>query len=294
MPRQNEQWEIFYKTAWKERANLAEHLISKGIKDPFILLQTINRYERNYELKVNPKSKKPTFIKRSFEGLGGTFPTGKPYLKYLPVNEDWLKIPYYPDPVDFILDFLEGKDFEAIVELGSGHGGNLIELFYRGGPTEIPYYAGEYTESGNQLINIFSSLREDLNLIPFQFDYKKPDLSVVKEKKKLFIFTSHSIEQVAEISRDLFTYLANYAEHVTCIHFEPFGFQTGQHLGRVSKFQASYFKKRDWNLNLGPVLLEAQKAGDIDIKFMAKNVISTTHDNPTSVAIWESPKSPKN
>lgn len=291
---QNPHWENFYEKAWEIRRLLLQEIIQQGIRDPFMIIQKLNLCEQNYEVGFDTQAQKVAFYKREFKGAQHTFPTGKPCFRALPIEEHLAVAPFYKDIIVFLLDYLGEKKFEAIVELGCGLGHNLIELFYRGGPQNIPYYGGEYTESGVNAAKMLAQLRKELPLIPFRFDYKNPNLSIVKEKKNLFIFTSHSIEQVSKISPELFYTLTSAAEQVTCIHFEPFGFQftlgNAPH-GKISEAQAVLFKNNDWNTNLIEVLTTCQNEGILEITFIAKNVMGETPDNPTSIAIWEKRRS---
>jgi hypothetical protein len=58
---------------------------------------------------------------------------------------------------EFIADYCRNKNFDAIIELGSGYSQNLIRIFNHGGP-KVPYYAGEFTENGAQMLADPSSL----------------------------------------------------------------------------------------------------------------------------------------
>ena len=293
MSQQSKELEAFYQKAWDKRKLLAEQFVKLGVTDPYQLIQKMNVFEGKYVIDIEEKTGEAKFIEVTYPGEEHFFPTGKPFYRYVHLGEQLFAQPYYDNVPSFLLDFLDGKNFDAIVELGSGPGQNLVELFYRGGPQNIPYYAAEFTESGVALANYIASLKPEMPLSAFHFDYKKPDLTPVKERKNILIFTSHSIEQVSEISEDLFDYLSSFAERVTCIHFEPFGFQLIPEEQRedVSKLQALVAEKKKWNINLAPTLMEANKKGILHLSFIGKNVMGKEMGNPTSVAIWEARRS---
>ncbi len=196
----------------------------------------------------------------------------------------------YDKPSDFLMDYLVNAGFDAIVELGSGYGKNLIELFFKGGPKDTPYYAGEYSKSGTEFAETLAGLNDKMNLTPFRFDHNNPDLSIVREKGRVFFFTCHSIEQVQYLREDYFKILASHGEHVVGIHFEPFGFQLQDSLpSELDTVQKVWFEDKRWNVNFAEVLQESAARGEIELTFLAKNIFGGVDPNsPTSIAIWQS------
>jgi hypothetical protein len=122
---------------------------------------------------------------------------------------------------EFIADYCRNKNFDAIIELGSRHSQNLIRIFNHGGP-KVPYYVGEFTESGTQCAQMLADLTDEFKSIPFRFYYKPPDLSNIPKYKNVLVFTCHSIKQVTYITDAL---ISKIADNATYIHIEPFGFQ---------------------------------------------------------------------
>jgi predicted DNA-binding ArsR family transcriptional regulator len=290
MSQQAKEWEQYYEEAWNVRKNLAEQFVKLGLTDPFQIVQKINVLEGKYMLERDQKSAKLEFKKKYFPGEKHFFPTGKPLYSYVHLGEQLFAKPTYSNVAEFLMDYLDEHFFDAIVELGSGFGENLIELYYRGGPRNIPYYSAESTRSGNSFTEMLVSLNPDLPIKAVHFDYKKPNFSFLKEKENVLFFSSHSIEQVKEIDETLFRLMSESAKRVTCIHFEPFGFQMDTDVdekGEASKLQEHVFKEKHWNMNFAPTLMSCHKKGDLKITFMAKNVMGTQLGNPTSMAIWE-------
>lgn len=193
---------------------------------------------------------------------------------------------------EFIADYCRERDFDAIIELGSGYSQNLIKIFYQGGPN-IPYYGGEFTESGTQCAQMLADITDDMELIPFRFDYQAPDFSAIPKFNKVLVFTCHSIEQVTYIPDNLIPEIAKLADEVTCMHIEPFGFQmvSEESQSELDKKHRNYFRKNHWNQNLAQLLVRHQIAGDISLKYMGKNILGGVDSNPSSLALWKSVES---
>jgi hypothetical protein len=107
--------------------------------------------------------------------------------------------------------------------------------------------------------------------------------------ERVLVFTCHSLEQVHEIDRRFFAVVARAASRVSCMHFEPFGFQI-QTLGEASLKQAEYAARRRWNVNLAREMQAATTAGLIKLEYVATEIFFTNDwTNPTSLAIWTAP-----
>ena len=268
-----------YEQLWAYREKTLEEFISK-YDDPFAGVCAFKRFEADKLLESDGK-----YLTLGVEEKN-SFPHGRPVLKHMPILDKYVFVPYFKDYAEFLLDFVDHNPVDAIVELGSGMATNLIEMFYRGGPRNIPYYAGEYTESGTRIAKSLSKHCPKMDLHSFRFDYNAPNLDIVKEKGTVLFFTIHSIEQVQDVSQVLFETIANHAENVICIHLEPFGWQLEGFDGPPSREQAELCIKNGWNRNLFAALRSAQEAGTIEQTFIAKNVMGGGLGNPTSISIW--------
>jgi hypothetical protein len=289
MADQSSEWEGFYEKAWGMRKQLADQFVKLGVTDPYQIIQKMNLVENRYTLARDNLTQKFSFKPKEYPGETRFYPTGKPLYNYVHLGEQIFAQPTYASPVDFLLDYLDGEKFDAIVEVGSGYGENLIELIYRGGPKAVPYYAAEFSQSGVDLTKHLIAMRSDLGITPFYFDAAKPDLSLVKEKKNILVFTSHVMQRMSDVTAEFFKCLADHAERVTCIHFEPFGFQIDDNeKGEASKLQEVVFKNKKWNLNFATQMFECHKSNIFRMAFVAKNVMGRELGNPTSVAIWQS------
>lgn len=120
-------------------------------------------------------------------------------------------------------------DTSGVMEIGSGWGSNVFQLYLAHGATrskKIIYYGGEYTREGQACSKFLGKVDPLMNFRAFYFDYRNPDVSfLVRQKGHILLFTSHSIEQVDLISSDLFRQLQEIPNPVTVVHFEPVGWQ---------------------------------------------------------------------
>jgi len=275
-------WQDSYESLWAMRHQLIKDLMGSGETHPARLHYLLQWFHRFYD----PSG--PIDHANNRDGFP-LLPTGVPAFRTMVVEDQVVVVPFYDNPNDFLVDLLIKDKPEAVVELGSGYGRNLIELFYRGGPSGIPYYAGEFTESGTAFADTLGSLSADLPIVPFRFDHNDPDLSIVNESSFVVFFTCHSIEQVTKLRPDYFKILADQATRVMGIHFEPFGFQIPGSNTELDNVQKRYFENNNWNMNLYDVLQASAESGEINLKHVSKNSVSSTdRGNPTSLIVWES------
>lgn len=308
----NDIWNDFYEKAWGVRKSIMERMIKEGEKHPLRIIskfESISRFSEQ-ERRVSQEGEVFNFIEdkryqypvssnvltdnnsRNIQILEpNTLPTGLNIDKKLPHRSGWVQCSEYTynNNIDFLVDFCRKREFDCVVELGSGYSQNLIKLFYNGGP-DVPYYAGEYTESGTQCAQMLSNLDPNLSITAFRFDYKNPDLSNIPKKKNVLVFTCHSIEQVTQLPNELIEEIASLGEIVTCIHIEPFAFQLKgpDQDTPIEAEHRSIFTKNRWNQNLVSCLVYHHLNRRIDIKYLAPNVMGGVEGNPSSLAIWVS------
>lgn len=175
---------------------------------------------------------------------------------------------------------LPGADL--IVELGSGWGLNLFDIYLSGGP-RAHYVAMEPTLAGRTASEVLAALEPDLEFHALPFDFRKPDYSGLKARRAL-VFSSHAIEQVPELSREAITGLFDVAPDLTCVHFEPVGWQTGAisdpHAARA------YAERADYNRNLWPLLQTLEAEGRIVIDRMVPDIFSHKAGNASTLIVW--------
>jgi hypothetical protein len=290
MSEQPQYWVDFYENSWEIRRRIFAKLLAEGNDDPLSIIKKFECHDLHF--RIGKRSDGTVFEEAIDYGeLNYAVPVSFP-MTGIPVGlikafQDGVHLgPFYESINQLLVDHISFDTYDAIIELGAGYGKRLIEIWYGGGPRNIPYYAGEFTESGLQSIQFFADLRPEMRLTPFHFDHKKPDLSAVAGRK-VFIFTCHSIEQVTLLPDDYFEKLAGSFESVTCVHLEPFGFQMEPNVDDVTKQQQADFVAKQWNGNFVAQYESAARAGKIKHVFIGKNIVPGKQGlNPTSVAIW--------
>jgi SAM-dependent methyltransferase len=283
-------WRHFYEAAWAYRAEFMRSKIRDGETDPYRIIKLLEAHERRYEFKI--EGGKEVIQRREWsKDLFGETPAGVPIMRGTSCQGQKLLAPFHArDHLhDFIIDYIGEKGpFDCIVEVGCGYGRALFEIFYSGGPTNIPYFGGELTESGAAIARELAALRPEMNVTFFHFDYLKPDLGMIPKCERALVYTMHSIEQVWNIEPTLFKELASIAKYVTGIHFEPFGFQIRQ-TGPVSQHHQQFMQEQGWNCNFAEALKQALQLYGIKSDFtVTEAFLPTDWANPTSLTIWHS------
>jgi len=291
LAQQDDSCRAFYEQGWAARAALIGSMIEEGETHPYRLLKRFEAYERKFEIWHDDDGAR--YRRAHEEHANG--PGGLPPFRITSFRGQEITVPFYATDNlhNFIIDYLGEKSrYDCIVELGCGFGRNLFEIFYCGGPTNIPYFGGEITESGVALGREIAALEPAFRVDFFPFDHTKPNLAAVPKVDRAFVFTMHSIEQVRTIDPELFHVIAGIARHVTCIHFEPFGFQVAD-LGRATKMHANLARIRGWNQNFIAALRAAEERSWLKIEVVVTEMyLPTDAYNPTSLAIWTSTAQP--
>ena len=124
--------------------------------------------------------------------------------------------------------------FRNIVELGAGPGWNLFDIAtYLGSKVQSKRLFGlEYSDAGVEIIGMLAEY-ENLPMEAHQFDYTQPDISMVPDDGPTLFYSHLSIEQVEDISRDLYAQMAKRRTPTTLIHVEPIGWQRISQLARA-------------------------------------------------------------
>lgn len=289
---QHPAWREHYEKGWNLRLDFMKKLVDQGERNPYRIIHALEKRERKHQI-IYPKAEEPYWKHREFPEPSEFLPSGLPILRESSLRGKVIQLPYYTNlrQHDFIVDMLDLEDFDCIAELGCGIGKNLFEIYYNSGPRDIPYIGAELTDSGVEAGRLLSSLDGDINIEMFKFDFMKPDLSFLNCFKNVFLFTFHAIEFIHLISDELIRVLAQCAERIVCVHFEPFGFQIDPNLGDATRAQNKFFLKQEWNINFWETLIKAQNEKLLRIKFAAQEIICDTDPvNPLSLVVWEAGK----
>lgn len=173
---------------------------------------------------------------------------------------------------------------DLVVELGAGWGRNLFALWLAAGH-DVRYVAAEFTAAGRSAAARLAELDTALRLEAVAFDYHDPDLRALRGKEHALVITSHSIEQIPQVGPHVLDEILALGDAVTCVHFEPLGWQLDPSRAGSS---VAYAQRHDYNRNLVPVLREAEAAGRIVIEAQAVSPVGANPENATSVVRWRS------
>jgi hypothetical protein len=180
-----------------------------------------------------------------------------------------------------------GEDTDLIVELGSGFGWHILTAFATGGPREATYVAAEYTQAGREAAQLLASLDDRLRFRAIEFDYHEPRFEGLGHARHAVVFTAHSIEQIPQVRPELFAAIRGLADRVTCLHFEPAGWQVEGHDGHGSS--SAYADEHDYNRNLVGALRDEEAAGRVVIEELLPDVFGINPRNSTTVVRWRTP-----
>lgn len=192
--------------------------------------------------------------------------------------------------VDAVVDHCV-TDTDAVVELGSGWARNLLRVWLGGGPANATYVAGEFTASGRRAATRLAGLEPSLRFISLPFDYHRPNFSTLDRFRHAVIFTAHSVEQVPNVSVELLAAIRSMAARVTCIHFEPVGWQvesSGADTHNQTGSSRAYATNNNYNVNLVETLRLAEANEILKVERITTEAIGINPSNATSVVRWSS------
>lgn len=190
-----------------------------------------------------------------------------------------------------------GPGIARIVELGSGWGKNLFNLFRFGAPLDAEYFALELTETGREITRtVAAQAAPTMKISTKAFDYYEPDFGFLSENEPTAVFTHHSIEQIPEVSQRLIDAILAIPGLATCVHLEPCGFQIPTQnwlangdlalMRSVDARNKRFAEKRNQNSNLYPLLRAYELQGRIKIHTVCKYFTSHLLDNGTTLIVW--------
>jgi len=195
-----------------------------------------------------------------------------------------------------------GPDTRRIVELGSGWGANLFNLWLGGAPRQAAFVALEYTATGREVTELLARTAPDMAVTVRPFDYHRPDLSEFRTGERTVVFTSHSIEQITYLNDALFDELLAIPGLDRVVHVEPVGWQLweGSALGPLMRWLSHLLPPRlslevdirrrsrshGYNQDLIPRLRRLERLGRIRIERIDKNYIGANPLNPGTAIVW--------
>lgn len=194
-----------------------------------------------------------------------------------------------------------GPGARRIVELGSGWGKNLFNLFKFGAPLDAEYWGFELTATGRRLMEkVGAACAPTMRLSSSPFDYYDADFTHLAGNVDTCVFTHHSIEQIPEIPENLIERILAIPGFKMCLHMEPVGFQFKSNkwladsgnkalMDKIDADNRRFAEKRNQNSNLYPVLRRLESQGKLKIFSVKKYFTSHLLANATTVISWGLP-----
>lgn len=174
---------------------------------------------------------------------------------------------------------------DLIAELGAGWGWHILTLWATGGPRHASYVAAEYTAAGRRAAARLAGLDPRLRFRAVPFDYNAPRLDGGGARHAV-VFSVHSIEQMPYVKPAVFDAIRGLAPQVTCVHFEPVGWQAGGHDRAGSS--AAYAEHHDYNRNLVAAIRAEAGAGRLRLDAIVPDLFGVNASNATTVIRWRS------
>jgi hypothetical protein len=173
---------------------------------------------------------------------------------------------------------------DLILELGSGWGRNLFDVWSAGGPAESRYVGAELTRSGRTAAERLASLEPRMNFTSVSFDFRSVDLAALRTTGSAVVLTAYAIQQVPWLAPDVLSAIATIADRVVCIHLEDIGWQIPDR--KTVGSSAEYAAANDYNRNLYKLVSDARASGALEVLDIRTDVIGLNPRDAASLVVW--------
>jgi len=175
-----------------------------------------------------------------------------------------------------------------VVELGCGVGHNLFLFYLSGRPGPHVSYVG--LDITSAAVRLATRVRDLFQLEHFDFrqhDMRSGDIALDWFDGDTLFYTAHAIEQVPQIDRSLIESMLAVSSRVSCVHFEPVGFQleTDSRHGEVGATR-EYANCVRHNTNLISTLNKVAEDGILEITGVERDLYGHKISNGLSVVSW--------
>lgn len=299
--------ENLFDVLWQGRAALVDELLAAGETSlPRVLGLVAARARRNSldaEVVLTADGRemltgRTTWQPRRPDPAGhpdARLPDGRPLLNWTVIAGACTvgphHAPYDGVAVRTLLDLARQHAVDAIVEMGSGMGLRLFELYLAGGPANIPYFGAELFPSGRAVADRLAALEPGLDFRSVPFDLKAPDFSFLAGFRRVLLFSNAAVYCVQHLPASFFATLASAAPVTIGAHFELLSHQTGSGLDPQSSHYAQAVKNRR-NEDFFPLLLAAERDGTLGLDYLGPHIYSVSSNHPVTVALWHAQRSP--
>ena len=255
-------------------------------------LNKFNRWEEAFDLIFDATKNSFDVVPKNWGEEVALLPTGLPaYIDMWAMGKNFKVLPYLKFQVGkFLLDFILANQLEVdcVVEIGSGWGRNLFDLWNEGISPKIDLFSAENSKWGHKITRKLSALDPKISVKPVSFDIQQPDFNFLTSKKRILYFTHFAMMYVSELDEEFFEEMLRASNELTCIHLEPMNFQISSAKGHVSLVQSVEASLRNFNRNLLDMLSRLESRGFINLTHVYKELIPTRdRAHSMSVFVWK-------
>jgi hypothetical protein len=171
----------------------------------------------------------------------------------------------------------------AVVELGCGYGGIILQLARLRAFQGIPLLGGEYAPSGVELTRLLAAAQG----MPLQVagcDFRRAGLTELAVPRDALVFTSFATHYVPELAPAFVDTIAAWRPRAV-VHFEPC-YEHCQDVSLLAMLRRKYIEVNDYNRNLITLLHQKEAAGAIRVLEEKRAVFGANPLLPASVVIW--------
>lgn len=172
----------------------------------------------------------------------------------------------------------------ALVELGAGHGGVILNLAQRTQFAGCRFFAGEYSANGVDLIRLLAQA-EGIEIHCGRCDFSKVPLCDFEFPEGALIYTSYATPYVRQLPSSFISELSARRPKAV-IHIEP----CFEHCDRGTLsglMRRRYIEVNGYNVNLMTLLRQQERAGLIQIIEERPAVMGINPLLAVSVLVWK-------
>ena len=179
------------------------------------------------------------------------------------------------------------KDFNEIIEIGSGTCHHILELskILKHNPT---FYALDWSESTTLIANRLKKKNHIRSIYSFKFDFFNPcwheEINLPKENQSV-IYSFAALEQIGHEFENLFNFIKDTIKPKMIIHLEPIAELLPQN-ELLSYLSIKYFYKRNYLNGYYTFLKQKEKEGEIIIHQASRMPFGSLFIEGYSLIAW--------
>lgn len=170
-----------------------------------------------------------------------------------------------------------------IVELGAGFGNILIDIAQQKDFSGAEFYAGEFTQSGQKIIQILTK-NQGIKCTTGNCDFNRDPIIDLSIPENAIIYTAMSAVCVPQLQDHFIDNLIQLKPKVV-VHFEPCyeALDSNTLLGALCQ---KYIEFNDYNRNLLSLIKRYVDKGEVELIDVKPNVIGTNPLLPLTIISW--------